>query len=430
MQIRLPQLGEGADSGTVVSILVKEGDQVKKDQPVIELENEKAVASIPASASGTVTKIHVKPGDKISVGQLLLTLDGGTVGGVSTEPAISAAKSSAPSSRASTRAFAAEAAEALARAEETEGPLGGSMPPAAPSVRKLARELGIDLRRVRGNEPGGRVVVADLRAYVQGLQRRAVAPEAAGPAKSAAPQVDFSKWGPVTTQPFSSVRQTIAQRMVGSWTAIPHVTQFDEAELTTLLAVKKRHEGAYEQKGAKLTVTAVVLKVLAKVLKTHPKFNASLDEVHQQLVLKQYIHLGVAVDTEAGLMVPVLRDADEKTLLEVCRELSDLVERTRQRKVSSEELQGSSFTVSNQGGIGGGPFTPIIKHPDVAILGIGQARPQAVVRDGAVAARTMMPLGLSYDHRVIDGAEAARFITDLVRAIESVTDAEVALARG
>lgn len=430
MDIRLPRLGEGADSGSVVSVLVKVGDQIKKDQPLIELENEKAVAEIPSTAPGTVTEIHVKPGDKVSVGQVLVTLEGSArpgsdsrrAGGIASE----APAAEAPTPRAARRA-AGETEPLPPEPAEVEGPLEDSPEPAAaPSVRKAAREMGIDLRRVRGSERGGRIVMADLKAYVQRLRQAASAPRSnATPAK--APQIDFSKWGPVTKQPFSSLRQTIAERMTASWSSIPHVTQFDEADITALLAVKQRHDAAYERQGTRLTLTAIVLQVIAGVLKAHPKFNASLDAVAQEIVYKQYYHLGIAVDTEAGLVVPVLRDVDQKTLLTISRELNELVEKTRQRKVSVEDLQGSTFTISNQGGIGAAHFTPIIKAPDVAILGLGRWAVKPVVREGTIEPRTLLPLGVSYDHRVIDGADAARFVRDLVQALERVGDGDLKL---
>ena len=421
MDIRLPKLGEGADSGTVVNIMVKVGDQVKKDQTLIELENEKAVAPIPATAAGTVTKIYVKPGDKLSVGQLIVSLEGNGAPG----PAEAAPSRAA---RPAARAPVDPTPEEIAPEDEDEAPSAGGLPAAAsPSIRKMARELGIDLRKVRGTERGGRITAEDLRAYVQRLKARAAGADKASAAAPAPESIDFSKWGPVTRQPFSSLRQTIAKRMAESWTTIPHVTQFDEADITGLLKFKKKHDGAYEKRGARLTLTAVLLKILAGRLKAHPKFNASLDEVSQELVFKQYCHIGVAVDTEAGLVVPVIRDVDNKPLVEVAAELNALTEKTRQRKMTAEDLQGSTFTISNQGGIGGAHFTPIIKKPDVAILGVGKGACKPVAREGKVEIRMLLPLALSYDHRVVDGADAARFMVDLVKGIESIQDSDVKL---
>ena len=419
MDIRLPRLGEGADSGSVVSILVKVGDQVRKDQPVLELENEKAVAAIPSTAAGTVTKVYVKPGDKISVGQPILALsENGGAASAEALPAREARRVSAPRAPVAPSPVLAESAS-------------GEPPAASPSIRKLARELGIDLARVRGSARGGRIVLEDVRAYIQFLQQTA---GAAGGRPAAAPKppaerIDFSKWGPVTVQPMSGLRQTVLQRMTASWTTVPHVTQFDAADVTDLLALKKQYDAAYEKKGTKLTLTAFILKAAAATLKQHPKFNASLDEAARAVVFKQYYHLGVAVDTEAGLMVPVIRDVDKKTLFQVSRELNELAEKARQRKVTAEELQGGTFTISNQGGIGGAHFTPIVKLPEVAILGVGQGRRTPVVRGGAMEPRMLLPLGLSYDHRVIDGGDAARFIRDLVKAIEQFKEGDVRLGK-
>jgi pyruvate dehydrogenase E2 component (dihydrolipoamide acetyltransferase) len=278
---------------------------------------------------------------------------------------------------------------------------------------------------VRGSERGGRIVMADLWAYVQQLQL--ASPATRHPPPVTRESIDFSKWGPVEKKPFTPLRQTIAQRMTASWSAIPHVTQFDEADITDLLALKQRYDAAYEQRGARLTLTAFILKAVAAQLQAHPKFNASLDEASNELVEKRYYHLGVAVDTEAGLVVPVIRDVDKKPLLQVSRELNELAEKTRQRKVAAEELQGGTFSISNQGGIGGGHFTPIIKKPEVAILGIGKGVQKPVIRGGKAEPRLMLPLALSYDHRVIDGADAARFIVDLVKAIEQFPEADIAL---
>lgn len=431
MDIRLPKLGEGADSGSVVTVFVKPGDQIKPNQPLIELENEKAIATIPSTAGGTVSAVHVKPGDKISVGQLLVTLSNGGAA-----PAAADAAQSAPARPAGAPKRApAPAPEPELEAEAVEPEAGGPEPAASPSVRKIARELGIELRRVRGSERGGRIVLEDVKAYIQRLQRAgserkpAAGAPASSPRPAAAPSVDFSKWGPVTSAPITSIRRTIAERMVGSWTTIPHVTQFDEADITDLLALKQRADAAYEQRGVKLTLTALLLPVLADRLKAHPVFNSSFDEAAGAIVAKQYYHIGIAVDTEAGLMVPVLKDVDKKSLLDLSKELNALVEKTRSRKISAEELQGSTFSISNQGGIGGAHFTPIIKPPDVAILGIGRGALKPVVRpSGAVEARMMLPLALSYDHRVIDGGSAARFIRDLVQALQQPNASRVTLS--
>ena len=433
MDLKLPHLGEGADSGTVVNLFVKEGDLIAKDQPILELENEKAVATIPASSAGVVTKIYIKAGDRIGVGQRILTL--GEAGAAAAE-SVSAARPKA-------RAVAEEepAREPIIQTpspeqvpvgaplvEDVAAPAPGVPVAAAPSVRKLARDLGLDLTRVRGSQRGGRIVIEDLRAYIQRLQRLAAQPPtpaaapSATPARPAPERIDFGKWGPVTTKPLSPLRQVIARRMLENWNAVPHVTQFDEADITGLNALRKQHAAAYEKQGARLTLTSFALKVVAEALKLHPIFNASLDEGAQEIVFKQYYHIGVAVDTDAGLIVPVIRDVDKKSVLELSKELEDLARKARERKVSADELKGGTFTISNQGGIGGAHFTPIVNKPEVAILGLGRGAMKATVREGAIQPRLMMPLGLSYDHRVIDGGAAARFTVDLVKGFENVAE--------
>jgi pyruvate dehydrogenase E2 component (dihydrolipoamide acetyltransferase) len=410
MDVKLPKLGEGADSGVVVNVFVKEGDQVARDQAILELENEKAVASIPSTAAGVVTKIYVKSGDKISVGQRLLSLSGGDQP-VAAAPAV---KRAAPEPEPET-----PVEEPAAGAGE-EIPKPVAAPVASPSVRRLARGLRIDLSKVRGSEAGGRIVTGDILAYLARLQKATDKPKVAAgtPARPAAEQIDFSKWGPVTKKPLTQLRQVIARRLWESWNAIPHVTQFDDADFTRLNELRRKYAPAYEKKGAKLTLTPLVLKSLVGTLKKHPIFNSSLDEVAQEIVFKDYFHIGIAVDTEQGLIVPVIRDADRKSVLDLAKELEQLAQKARDRKVTAEELKGGTFTVTNQGAIGGAHFTPIINKPEVAILGLGRGAMKPVARDGKVEVRMMTPLGLSYDHRVIDGGAAARFMVDLVNAME------------
>ncbi len=407
MDVKLPKLGEGADSGVVVNVFVKEGDPIAKDQAILELENEKAVASIPSTAGGVVTKIFVKPGDKLSVGQRILSV------AESGKDAATAAKEEiAPEPEIAEAPPADEADEDM--------PKRVAAPVASPSIRKLARELGIDLSRVYGSEPGGRVVLGDLRAYVQRLQKGTEKTKASGPApaQSAAERVDFSKWGPVTKKPLTPLRQVIARRMLENWNAIPHVTQFDEADFTRLNELRKKFAPVYEKKGTRLTLTPLVLKALVETLKKHPIFNSSFDEVTQEIVFKEYFHIGIAVDTEQGLIVPVIRDVDRKSVVDLSKEVDQLAQKARDRKVTADELKGGTFTISNQGAIGGAQFTPIINKPEVAILGLGRGAMKPVARDGKVKVSVMVPLGLSYDHRVIDGGAAARFMVDLVKAME------------
>ena len=426
MDVKLPNLGEGSDSGTVVNLFVKEGDQITSGQPLLELENEKAVATIPSTGAGVVTKVFVKNGDRIGVGQKILSL---SATGAAEAPAKPAAPTAAPAKAASaSKAAPQAAAEVETPAEEAE-PKSDVAVAASPSIRKLARELGLDLARVRGSAEGGRIVIEDVRAYIQRLQKLAAQPKAAAdaPIKSVAESLDFSKWGSVTKQPLSPLRKVISRRMVENWNAIPHVTQFDDADITALLPLRKKYLEAYEKKGARLTVTCFVLKAVADTLKKYPIFNSSLDEAAQEIVLKNYIHIGIAVDTEFGLIVPVIRDLDKKSLVELAKELETLATKARERKVTGEELKGGTFTISNQGGIGGAHFTPIVNKPEVAILGLGRAVAKPVVREGKIEIRNLMPIGLSYDHRVIDGGSAARFTVDLLKAIEGFDEQAVKL---
>ena len=426
MDLKLPPLGEGVDSGSVVNILVKEGEQIQKGQGIIELETGKAVAPVPASAAGKVAKIIVAVGDTISVGQPILSLDTGAAA----PPKAAAPKpASAPSPKAPRPAPLQPPPEAEpgGEAPEAEEETSGAEPASSPTIRRLARELGINLRKIRGSGNGGRIVMTDVRAYVERLQRLAVQPRAAGPA-GAVPKpgrIDFSKWGPIAKRPLTALRKVIAQRMSESWSAVPRVTQFDEADISALNDLRQKHAAAYEKKGARLTLTCFALKILAETLKKHPALNTSLDLAAGEVIYKEYVHIGVAVDTEQGLIVPVLRDADKKGLLALCKELNDLAVKTRERKISMDELQGGTFTISNQGGIGSRHFTPIINLPETAILGLGRGALQAVVRDGKIEPRLILPLALSYDHRIIDGGTAARFMVDLVHGFENFDERQL-----
>ena len=417
MDFKLPKLGEGGDSGTVVNLFVKEGDIVAKDQTVLELESEKAVASVPSTVAGTVTKVHIKAGDKISVGARIFSVgDAGATAPASSAAAAPVAPTAAPIA-AAPAGYAAPAATGVA-------------PAASPSLRKVIAELGIDAARVLGSGRGGRIELGDLRSYLAYLQQAAFAPktsEVAAPAKPVAEQIDFSKWGSVMKKPMTSLRKTIARRMTENWNAIPHVTQFDEADITGLLELRKKYLADYEKKGAKLTVTALVLKAVADSLRKHPLFNSSIDEVADEVVIKEYIHLGIAVDTEAGLLVPIIRDANKKSVFELSKELEELGKKARERKVTADDLRGGSFTISNLGAIGGGHFTPIINKPEVAILGLGKGAAKPVVREGKIESRMLMPISVSYDHRIIDGGNAARFVVDLLAAIQGLGDADVKL---
>jgi pyruvate dehydrogenase E2 component (dihydrolipoamide acetyltransferase) len=433
MDVKLPRLAEGVESGVVVSILVSEGQEIKKDQPFMELETQKAVGSIPSPESGTVSKIHVKEGTEVAVGQLLITISGEK--GSATVTPIRRESAGQPA----TESVAAPPVQPAAQTPPQESyryeSRSGMPPPAPPSVRKIAAELGIDLTRVKGSEAGGRITLADVRSYIQRLQQLAFEGAAehrptAGqisPAPRAAEPIDFAKWGAVRRERLSPLRRTVSRRMVESWTTIPKINQFADADITELLAARKKHATAYEKKGSHLTLTGFLLKAVAGALQKHPRANASIDESTDEIIYKDYFHIGVAVDTEGGLIVPVVRDVDKKSLLALSRELHELTEKTRQRKISIDELQGGTFTISNQGSIGGSHFTPIIYAPQVAILGVGQGQAKPVAVDGKIVVRTLLPLCLAYDHRVLDGADAVRFLRDIIAGLEDFPETQVKL---
>ena len=423
MDVKLPKLAEGADSGTVVNVLVAEGEQVQLDQTLLELENEKAVAPIPSTVAGTVVRVHVLVGQVVSVGQVLVTIEEGP-GAAPRAPRVAqpAAEVPAPAPVAEAEAPIATAPEAHVHASSS-----GAPPPASPTIRKTARELGIDLTRVRGSRRGGRIVMADVRAYIQGLQEMALKPAApaAAPEAGASQTLDLTKWGPSKRERMSPLRRTIAQRMTESWTTVPHVTQFDDADITDLMALRKRHARAYEKAGARLTLTSFAIKASVSALAKYPAFKTGIDYQALEIVTRDYVHIGVAVDTEAGLIAPVIRDVDKKNLLELSRELDELAERTRERKLSADEMQGATFTISNLGSIGGSYFTPIVNSPQVAVLGMGRGVLRPVVREKKVTPRLVLPLALSYDHRVIDGADGARFLREIVRCLEEYAENDI-----
>ena len=425
MDVRFPKVGEGADSGKVVSVLVKVGDTISAGQTILELESEKAIAPIPSPAGGKITAISVKEGDTITVGAVLLSLEGD--GGTAAPASAPAKKASAPKA-ARAAVVEDDDDDILPAATEDDGPVPG----ASPYVRKVARELGIPLSRVRGSASGGRVVIEDLARYVGKLEAKVAraGKYAEGPQGLSFPLVnqDFAVYGPVTSEPLTQLRKVISARMVENKVTLPHVTQFADADMSGIEALRAQFKADYEKAGTKLTPTPFLIKALVNTLQQHPKFNASLQEVAETLIIKHYYHIGIAVDTDAGLLVPVLRDADKKSLLQIAKELSEIAGQARDRKLSPDSMKGGSFTVSNQGAIGGAHFTPIINKPEVAILGLGKTSLKPVVTaEGKIEARPLLPLTISYDHRVIDGGSAARFTVDLVKAIETFPASAVKL---
>jgi pyruvate dehydrogenase E2 component (dihydrolipoamide acetyltransferase) len=523
-EFTLPELGENVAAGDVIRVLVKPGDAIQKEQPVLELETDKATIEVPSSVSGTVSAVKVKAGDKVKVGQAILTVDDAAGQPAQTPaapdksaaaPKADEAKAAAapkpadaanewdvppaqeapaqpesppspeasagqPSPQASARPPSPEASagqgkpEAPGRAEaarrpatildmrsprqaqpaaEPGAPEQPSGPPvaAAPSVRRLARELGVDIARVQGSGPGGRIAPDDVTAFVRsGAPKAAPAAGATPPAsrgEGAAPLPSFEKWGEIERKPMSGVRRKTAEHLSQAWQA-PHVTQHDRADITALEELRRKYAPRVEKAGGKLTVTAIAAKIAAEALRRFPQFNTSIDLASEEIIYKKYVHIGIAVDTERGLLVPVIRDADRKTITEISAEVARLSEKARARKLTAEEMEGGSFTITNLGGIGGTAFTPIINAPEVAILGLSRSsiepvwRPRAsrsagpergaapaeserspasLEADGEFefAPRLILPLSLSYDHRAIDGADAIRFLRWIVEAMES-----------
>jgi pyruvate dehydrogenase E2 component (dihydrolipoamide acetyltransferase) len=436
-EIKLQALKENVDTVEVNAVRVAPGDVVAKDQTLLEVQADKAALDVPSPVAGRVTRVLVKPGDQVKIGQTYCVIEGGN--GQAAAPAAPAAKADGPARTAEQvsgrvleetkeptaaerrgveKALPPQPAAAKPPAFERHAPGPNErVVPAGPATRRLARELGIDLRQVRGTGRQGRVVEEDVKEYVRQLASGPppVALPAAGGAAQAPPLPDFSQWGPVDPQPLGAVRKATARQMALAWGLVPHVTQHDLADVTDLDAFRKQQDG----KGPKLTVTAFVLKAAAILLREFPPFNSSLDLANGRLVLKRYYHVGVAVDTEGGLLVPVIRDVDKKSIHELAAELTATAERARQRKLDAAELRGGTFTITNLGGIGGTSFTPIVNYPEVAILGLSRSRLEPVVRGGQVVPRLMLPLSLSYDHRVIDGAAAARFTRRLAEMLEN-----------
>jgi pyruvate dehydrogenase E2 component (dihydrolipoamide acetyltransferase) len=446
-EIKLQALKENVDSVEVNAVKVAPGDVVAKDQPLLEVQADKAALDVPSPVAGRVAKVLVKPGDEIKVGQPYCLIEtNGAEEKAAAEgkiPALTDAEADERAieeeeepSRRERRSIAREVTPIPAAARGTDGASVAPRPPrhpvidhplpapapakeklvlAGPATRRLARELGVDLSQVPGTGRHGRVVAEDVKAFVRQLAAGVVtAPITTGPG-APPPLPRFEEWGAVERQPLNAVRKATARQMSLAWSQIPHVTQHDLADVTDLEAFRKSQEG----KGPKLTVTAFALKAVGHLLREFPIFNASLDLASNQLVLKRYCHVGVAVDTDNGLLVPVIRDVDRKGVRELAEELAAIAERARQRKLDAAELKGGTFTITNLGGIGGTGFTPIVNWPEVAILGMSRSRLEPVVRNGQVVPRLLLPLSLSYDHRVIDGAAAARFTRRCAEMLEN-----------
>ncbi len=409
----LPELGESIESGDVVQVLVAVGDEITAEQSVLELETDKAVVEVPSPVSGSVMAIHVAPGDKAAVGQLIVTLETDGATATNNVPSPAEAEPEPPAPPAPVEAPVAETSSPPA----PTAPAARSGAPAAPSVRRLAREIGVDIHEVPGSGPGGRVSADDVKRYARRRQSQepVTAPAAAAPV--APPLPDFRRWGDVERRPMSNVRRLTADQMTRTWATVPQVTQYDQADITELEQLRQKYAPKAVAAGGRLTLTAIALKVIAAALKRFPQFNASVDMATHEIIYKQYYHVGVAVDTDRGLLVPVIRDVDSKNIIALAAELTELAERARSRKTSLEAMQGGTFTITNLGSIGGTGFSPILNAPEVAILGMARSRIEPVYTDGQFAPRLMLPLSLSYDHRLIDGADGARFLRWVVEAL-------------
>jgi pyruvate dehydrogenase E2 component (dihydrolipoamide acetyltransferase) len=447
-EFTLPNLGDGVAAGDVLRVMVKVGDMLALEQPVLELETDKATLEVPSTVAGRVKDVRVKQGDKVKPGQAVLVVDEAGAGAAAAPAPVAAAAPAAAASEPVRTAMAGPgegddptdrgrmlaAAEADDGAERSDKVLAfaasrppapvadrGPLAPAAPSVRRLARELGVDLHQVPGTGPAGRISQDDVKNFTKHVMSSLGGGGQASVATLSGGSValpDFSKWGAVERKAMSGIRRKTAEHLSHAWNSIPHVTQFDRADITQLEQVRKKYRAEVEKSGGNLTVTAIAAKVIASALKVFPQFNASVDAAGQAIVYKKYIHVGIAVDTENGLLVPVIRNADQKNLTEISIEIQALAEKAKTRKLTLDEMSGGSMSISNLGGIGGTSFTPIVNWPEVAILGISRGAFDPVWNGTAFEPRQMLPLSLSYDHRLIDGADAIRFLRWVVDALE------------
>ncbi|WPR75957.1 2-oxo acid dehydrogenase subunit E2 [Algoriphagus sp. NG3] len=444
IEVKIPLISEGVDTAEVIEVLVSEGDSIKEEQSIIALETDKASVEVPSSHSGVIKEIKVSVGDEVKVGDVILILDdeGGEEEGkengdddsgeteqkkdkkendkdsesgknTKREKAEKTGDSEEESSEGEGRNEPKRDEKAGENSETKEEEMEASDVPASPSVRRLARESGVDIKRIKGSGPGGRITEQDVKS-----QSKQAGKEGEDKKSTAVDLPDFSKWGAVQREALSNIRKTTAKNTLTSWQSIPHVFQFDEADISGITQYMDENKSKTENAGGKLTITAILVKVMASALQQFPQFNASIDMENEEVILKKYFHIGVAVDTDKGLLVPVIRDVEKKTIVELAVEISELAEKTRQGKLSPEEMQGGNITISNLGGIGGTQFTPIVYSPQVAILGVSRAKEQAVYLDGSFEPRQILPLSLSYDHRLIDGADGARFLRWICQALE------------
>jgi pyruvate dehydrogenase E2 component (dihydrolipoamide acetyltransferase) len=444
IEVKVPDIGDFKDV-EVIEVLVKPGDAIDKEQSLVTLESDKATMEIPSPEAGVVKELKLKLGDKVSEGALILLLEAGAGGGEAQAAAKAApAAAAAPPAAETEAASAAHVAPPPARSEISDEvpplpPAQGrpvprmprdetvSKPHASPSVRRFARELGVDLGRVQGSGPKGRIMHADVQGFVKAALAGGTPAGGGAPAGSALPfdlpawpEVDFAKFGPIENKKRSRIQKLSGANLHRNWISIPHVTQFDAADITELEAFRKSNTAETEKRGFKLTMLAFLIKASVTALKQYPQFNAALEKSGENLIIRRYYHIGVAVDTPDGLVVPVIRDADRKGVFDLAKELADISKLARDKKLKPGDMQGGTFSISSLGGIGGTAFTPIINAPEVAILGVSRSSMQPVWNGKEFAPRLMLPLSLSYDHRVIDGAAAARFTSYLASVLSDI----------
>ena len=434
----IPTLGENITSAQITKVLLKVGDKVEVDQVVLEIETDKATVEVPSEVSGVVKEVNVKDGDKVTIGSVALVIE--TSGKKAIENSKPVRNQSGglrienekPKSETEIKPaqLSTNNSQLSTVKEHTHMPQILTLPrdivkivvPAAPSVRRFAREIGVEINNVRGSGPSGRISVEDVKAFAKALNQQLQQGGAVGCAVVGVPREtlpDFSKWGDIDRQPMSNIRRKTAEHLSYAWATVPHVTQFDKADITELEKIRKQFGKQVEAAGGKLTVTGILLKVIASAMKVYPQFNSSVDMEKNEIIYKKYLNIGVAVDTEKGLLVPVIKDVDKKNITQISVDLAEVSKKARDKKLGLDDMQGGCFTISNLGGIGGTYFTPIVNTPEVAILGVSKSSYEPVYIDGEFKPRLMMPLSLSYDHRIIDGADAVRFLRWVVNALEN-----------
>lgn len=424
----LPDLGENITAADILKVVVKPGDTIAVDDIVLEIETDKATIEVPSTIAGVVTEVFVHEGEKAKVGQVVLKVSGKTPVPAPAPVAVQqapAVEKSAPVIQVASKVAPQPAVEPAGKTftpVDTQPGILVNPAPAAPSVRRLARELGVDVNNIPGSGPKGRITLDDVKAYVKKLNleqpKIVTVTSPGGNGVPAEPLPDFTKYGNIERVAMSNVRAKTADHLSYAWSVIPHVTQFDKADITDLEKLRKQFSPKVESAGGKLTVTAILIKIISSALKVFPQFNASVDMAKKEIIFKQYTNIGVAVDTERGLIVPVINKADKLNITEISVELNKISEKARTRKITPDDLQGGCFTISNLGGIGGTYFTPIVNYPEVAILGVSRGAYEPVYKNGAFEPRLMLPLSLSYDHRIIDGADAIRFLRWIIEALE------------